>query len=663
MTKNNLQNKPYPLGAHIEEGGVRFSLVSKAAACGVLLYDRATGRQLMKLPFTAEERIGNIHCKLVRDLDAARIAYLFYEGDCLIPDERARVFIGKATYGKERTPEDLRAGFPTGEFDWGQDQCPRVPYRSMVGYCMHVRGFTRHTSSGVRNRGTFDGILEKIPYLKEIGVTTIELQPAYEFAEVPTKEERLNRLPTSAMPGELDTAGQNKLNYWGYKKGYYYTPKAAYAATKDPVTEFKALVKALHENRMELVMQFYFPHEVKRSEISEILRFWVLEYHVDGFHLLGDNLFADQLAKDDMLADTKIWYYHFDVDSIYGREEQPLFPHVAEYNDAWYYCMRGYLKGDGNTLGNVLYQMRHLPEKAGRIHYLTNYYGFTLADLVSYDHKHNEANGEDNRDGNDYNCSWNCGEEGVTRRQKVKKLREKQMKNALSMLMLSQSAPLIFMGDEFGNSQRGNNNPYCQDNAVTWLDWSGIEKNQTVFSFWKMLVDFRKKHPILRTEREMRLMDYISCGYPDLSYHGQNAWRAQTEGNCRHIGIMLCGKYAWSDQMREDDFLYLAFNMHWESHELALPKLPKGMRWEMVFSTETQNVEAQAGMDGKSKELSRKIPPRSIAVYISSVTGNADGEEEAVKREIAKGRKTVSSKRDMSQKLEKGGGRKAGMES
>jgi len=624
VTKFNLQKKPYPLGAHIEDGGIRFSFVSRAAVCGILLYDRTTGKLIKKLPFTAEDRIGTVYCKTVQDVNAEKVSYHFYEEDQIVPDERARMFVGKAVYGKERTAQDLKAGFPSGQFDWEDDQCPRIPYNQAIVYCMHVRGFTRHASSQVENKGTFSGIVEKILYLKEIGITTLELQPAYEFTELPTKEERIRSLPTSKMPGEPDALGEKKLNYWGYKKGYYYAPKAAYAATQDPVTEFKAMVKALHENGMEIIMQFYFPKEVKRTEILEILRFWVLEYHVDGFHLLGEELFVNQWAADDMLMDTKLWYYQFDTGSIYAGNEEPLFPHVAEYNDSWYYCMRGFLKGDGNMLGNVLYQMRYLPEKAGRIHYLTNYYGLTLADLVAYDHKHNEANGEDNRDGNDYNCSWNCGEEGPTRRQKVRMLREKQMRNAMCMLMLSQSTPLLFMGDEFGNSQKGNNNPYCQDNQVTWLDWRGVERNAELLEFWKMLVDFRKRHPILRQNQGLRLMDYISCGYPDLSYHGQNAWSPQTDGRFRHIGMMFCGKYAKTDRQGEDDFLYIAMNMHWECHELALPKLPRGMKWEAAFSTENRFSEGRDGADSVLTELVRKIAPRSIAVFISAAASGAD---------------------------------------
>lgn len=616
MTDKNQRKKPYPLGAHIECDGIRFAFVSRKVSCGILLFDRKTGKSIERIPFLPEDRIGNVYCKILRGLDASRITYQFYEEDRVVPDRWARVFPAKSVYGKERRREQLKAGFLTEDFDWGQDRFPRIPYDRMIGYCMHVRGFTRHVSSNVKHRGTFAGIAEKIPYLKEIGVTTLELQPAYEFSEIAAAEELPEGLPYAVSLENARAQGGGKLNYWGYKKGYYYAPKASYASSEDPTVEFKELVRELHENDMELVMQLYFPEDVKRNEIAEILRFWVLEYHVDGFHLLGTDMPADLLAADEALADTKLWYYHFDTDHIYEKGEQPLYPHLAEYNDAWYYDMRRFLKSDEGMLNSALYHMRHIPEKAGSIHYLTNYFGFTLADLVSYDYKHNEANGEDNRDGNDTNCSWNCGEEGPSRRQKIKQLRKKQIKNAMCLLLLSQSTPLIFMGDEFGNTQKGNNNPYCQDNAVTWLDWTNTEKNAELLDFWKQLIAFRREHSILRPQRELRLMDHKACGYPDLSYHGQNAWRPQTESYFRYIGLLLCGAYAEPED-EKDTFLYLALNMHWEDHELALPRLPKGMGWKRAISTENGEGE-KCESDPVSDEAVKRIPARCIEVYVGA---------------------------------------------
>ncbi|MBR1932009.1 MAG: hypothetical protein IJ833_11195 [Lachnospiraceae bacterium] len=644
MTLHNQQLRPYPLGAHYEAGKLRFSLVSREESCGVVLYDRSTGKFIQKIPFTKADKIGDVYCKYVDGFDRQKIAYLFYENDRELPDERAKMFLGRHQFGKERKLVAMLAAFPETDFDWEDDVRPRIPYEECICYCMHVRGFTRHTSSKVVQRGTFRGVMEKIPYLKETGITTVELQPAYEFLEIPDLEEIKQSLPYPITDEDLKEFGGRKLNYWGYKKGFYYAPKAAYAASEDAISEYKEMVKAFHANGMEVVMQFYFPKEVPAGEISEVLRFWLLEYHIDGFHLMGDHIPVNLLAQDPLFADTKLWYYSFDTDYLYGNRT-PAFRNLASYNDDYLYAMRKFLKGDENMLETIQFHMRHVPKNSGRIHYLTNYYGFTLMDMVSYDRKHNEENGEENRDGNDYNCSWNCGAEGTTRKKKILDLRRRQIKNAMLLLMFTQSTPLIFMGDEFGNTQKGNNNPYCQDNATTWLNWNDLDKNADIYEFWKMLLRMRKEHPILRPTQELRVMDYIACGYPDLSYHGQNAWRPQTEGYNRHIGMMFCGKYAKSDE-KEDDFFYLALNMHWEPHMLALPKLPKGLKWELLcvsgglqdalFINKSQMEERAEGTE-LVNDFGRRIPGRSVAAFIS-VVDDSQAKAENGKRKARKDR-------------------------
>lgn len=599
---------PYPLGAHREEEGIRFAFASNADSCGILLYNKRTGRLKEKIAFKREERVGNIYSKHVGNIAAESVSYQFYEGDSIVADPCARGFLGKTVYGRERRNSDLKAVLGSRDFDWQNDENPRIPYRTCICYCLHVRGFTKHASSNVKCRGTFAGLTEKIPYLKECGITTVELQPIYEFLEQPVGDE--------TKEAGYKTVEKPKLNYWGYTRGYYYAPKAAYAAGEDSGREFKELVREFHKNGMEVVLQFYFPQEVKRGEIAEILRFWVLEYHVDGFHLMGENLPVTLLAQDALLTDSKLWYYHFDTDSLYDKEEFPDYSNLAFYRDDYLYDMRRFLKGDEDILDAALRQMRSIPQKAGRIHYFSNYNTLTMRDMVSYDRKHNEENGEDNRDGTDYNCSWNCGEEGITRRKKVRQLRIKQLKNAMCMLFFSQSTPLIFMGDEFGNSQKGNNNPYCQDNETAWLNWKDMDRNKELHEFFKMLVELRQKHPILHMDREPRVMDYISCGYPDLSYHGESAWRSRTGGFNRHVGIMYCGKYVKVNRSKEDDFLYIGMNMHWEPHSLALPKLPKGMRWKRLFSTVSQTDGPDLNKTDDSEPV-RTIAARSITVFIS----------------------------------------------
>ncbi|MCM1025165.1 MAG: alpha-amylase family glycosyl hydrolase [Roseburia sp.] len=606
MRERTRWSNPYPLGAVREGNGIRFSFVSEESDAGILLYDAESGKRIGKVPVEEKDRIGNIYCKTVEGLEPNKTLYQLYRGKEVLPDERGKRFYGVKGFGKEQNLNAWKTGFPAEDYDWEEDFRPRIPFSEAIFYVMHVRGFTRHASSGVKNRGTFAGIAEKISYLRDIGVTTLELQPAYEFVEFGREE----GLPLCGAPEKAagQAQGEGKVNYWGYKKGFYYAPKSAYAAGEDATAEFKDLVKALHQNGMELVMQFYFPEEVNRGEIPDILRYWALEYHVDGFRLIGERLPAELIAGDELLADSKLLWDGFE--ERYRGAEPGRYPHLAEYNDGYLYDMRRFLKGDEGMLGSILRQMRHIPENMGRIHYLTNYYGFTLADLVAYDHKHNEENGEENKDGNSCNCSWNCGEEGVTRSRRIRRLREGQIRNALCLLMLTQSTPLLFMGDEFGNSQKGNNNPWCQDNPTAWLDWNAQKKNGELLAFWKELADFRKAHPILHPEKELRLTDYLSCGYPDLSYHGESAWSPRLDGPFRHVGLMLCGKYARIDRKREDDFLYIALNMHWLSHRLALPRLPKGMRWEKAIAT--------AELLPEPEENVRELPPRSIAVFIGA---------------------------------------------
>ena len=590
-----MSKKPYPLGAYAENNQITFRFASKAPSCGVFLYGKADGEKIKKISFSEEDRIGNVYTKTIDDIDATKVSYLFYEGEQKVADERARMFTEKFAYGESRPTESCKAGFVTEKFPWEEDKRPHISYGDMFLYCMHVRGFTKHVSSGVAHPGTFAGIMEKIPYLKRIGVTSIELQPAYEF--------------------------EDRNNYWGYIKGYYYTPKAAYAASEDAVCEFKTLVKELHKNGLELVMQFYFPKGIKKLEILEILRFWVLEYHVDGFHLMGEDIPCDLLMEDECLADTKLMYYGFDVGYMQGAKESAKYPHLAEYNDGWYYDMRRFLRGDENTLSGVMYQMRHIPAYGGKIHYLSNYSGFTLADTFAYDYKHNEANGEDNRDGSDYNCSFNCGVEGDTDREEVLAMRLQQIKNAFCLLFLSSSTPMIFMGDEFGNSQMGNNNPYCQDNEITWLNWDLSERNKEILEFFRSVVAFRREHSILRPEKELYMRDYRGFGCPDLSYHGLEAWRPRTEMYHRYLGLMFFEKYA-TGMGSGDSTIFVAMNMHREPHVFALPKAPKGGKFRVAFSTAGGENTTRTEDEGTSGMVIREdnlltVPARTIVVCVT----------------------------------------------
>lgn len=608
---------PYPLGIHEDASGIGFAYVSPSSDCGIVLFEKKSGKEWKRIPFASGYTVGLVHCMHIKGLSSETLSYCFYEDGELVTDERGHAFLGGYRYGvAEHEPQGIRkALLPPGEYDWEDDRNPLIPYGESICYCLHVRGFTRHASSKVKAKGTFCGLMEKISYLKELGVTTLELQPVYEFAEWEEK-----KVAAGAFAVPLDENGpMGKLNYWGYKRGYYYSPKNSYAYSKDAVSEFKDLIKALHKNGMEAVLQFFFTEDVPAPEITDILRYWVMEYHVDGFHLKGAHIVPKLLADDPVLARTKLWYYGFpEGPAEPGNGQKTAARLLAAYKDDYRYDMRRFLKGDEGMLQAVMYHLRNNPACEGQINFLTNYDGFTMMDLVSYDRKHNEENGEDNKDGNDYNASWNCGQEGPARKRAVVKLRHKQIKNAWMLLFLSQGTPLFFMGDEFCNSQKGNNNPYCQDNEITWLNWKNQENNRELFEFVKALIALRKAHPVLRQEKELRLMDYGACGYPDLSYHGEAPWRPDTASYSRQLGVMYCGKYAFRDKRTPDDSFYVAYNMHWEPHSFSMPKLPKGQKWQICMTTDEMVCCKESGQG----QFTAVIPSRCICLFSSSGVDN-----------------------------------------
>ena len=349
-------------------------------------------------------------------------------------------------------------------------------------------------------------------------------------------------------------------------------------------------------------------------EMLDILKYWVLEYHIDGFHVLGADIPIALFAKEPLLAETKL---------LTIQQYTPKEPDQMAYtrrlgwlSEGFMYDMRRALKGDDNMINQLLFHVNNNRSETGIVNYIAKWEGMRLMDLVSYDRKHNEPNGEDNQDGTDYNCSWNCGMEGRSRKRYIGELRLRQMKNALSLVFLSQGTPLLYSGDEFGNTQEGNNNPYCQDNAISWIKWNQTEYGKQLLEYTKLLIGMRKAHPVLHSAAPLMGMDYLSCGYPDISFHGREAWRPDTSPASRSIGIMYCGYYGEIDGHRDDTLFYIGINLHWEAHYLALPQLPKGKEWTLYTSTDPQ--ETLTANEKMSKELTTQeiyIGPRTVAVY------------------------------------------------
>lgn len=563
------------MGAVPVKDGIVFSMERKNnEEASLLLYKKGSKEVIQEIPFPATNTIGDIVCVKAEKIASARYEYNFCIDGKVTLDPYAKVLIGTGKFGEEH-PEghEVRCAMIAGNYDWEDDRKPQIAYEDAVMYSFHVRGFTKQRYSGVRHKGTFLGITEKAEYFKELGINQIKLMPAYEFAEMESVKTHARYRKEEELP--------KRLNYWGYTKAFHFAPKRAYAATKDPVREFKDMVKTMHRLGIEVLMEFYFPEGCSPRYITECLQYWVQEYHVDGFHVRGVQGICNLMATDPLFADTKLLNIYFPVEEIYGKKNLPKKRMVAECNDGFMIDVRRFLKGDEESLKAFAERMRRNPKGSGLINYIASHDGFTLCDLVSYEERHNEDNGEQNRDGRVQNYSWNCGEEGKSRKKKILELRNRQMKNAWCMLLLSAGTPMILAGDEFCNSQLGNNNPYCLDNEISWLDWKGYKSgNSEMFRFVKNLIAFRKKHKILHMGQELSMTDSLSCGFPGISYHSSSAWYGELDGQNRKIGVMYCGKYA-----DEDELIYIAYNMHWMEHTFALPALPGGYRWNVALDT------------------------------------------------------------------------------
>ena len=602
------------MGLTRTDGGIHVSAVAAAKACSLLLFVKedkngkeARFREVRNIPFPEEGKTGHVWSMTLNG--AFDDLYYAFEADGKrFSDPYGRSFAGRERWGRlSHAKRLLLSPVAEPEFDWQGDRPLHIPYEDCIVYRAHVRGLTKHASSGTEHRGTFRGVVDKIPYFKELGITTLELLPPVEFQEVMMPENvEGNPYGTSEPTG--------RLNYWGYAKAGMFAPKASYADPgTNPVTEFKYMVRELHKAGLEVVPELYFSGKEVPEFVLETVRFWVREYHVDGIHLTG---YAPTvlLAKDPYLADTKLWALSWEAEKPAAGEKK----HLGEYNDGFLIDMRRALKGDEEQMSSLIYRNRRNPAETGVLNFMAGTNGFTMMDMVSYDQKHNEANGENNRDGSDYNYSWNCGAEGHVRKKKIQELRSRQLRNAMLLLFLSQGTPVLLAGDEFGNSQNGNNNAYCQDNEISWLNWNLNKWDQALLDFVKHVIAFRKAHPVFHMKQEPRVMDYLACGHPDISYHGVNAWQPEFENFRRQIGILYCGAYAKKPNGENDDFFFVIFNMHWEPHSFALPNLPKNLVWSLAFDTSDSAAGGYYEEGQEHQILNQKnymVPSRSVLVF------------------------------------------------
>jgi len=643
--------QPLPLGVTSTAEGLNFSIVSKhATAVSLVLFAIGEPEPFLELPLDDTYfRTGHIWHIALAGLERGfeygwrldrqplrRDRFHWYDPSRVMVDPYARAISTVKVDGREVR----RSIYAESTFDWKFVRQPRIPLEEKVIYEVHVRGFTRDPSSGVRHPGTYRGFVEKIPYLKELGVTTVELLPVYEFDESTVNPE---------IPDELRAS---LTNYWGYNPICFFAPMAQYAADGqhgEQVDEFKMLVRELHRAGIEVLLDVVFNHTaegsgepgtpmhcfrgidnstyymldpetgayldftgcgntlncnhpVVREMVLDTLRYWGGQMEVDGFRfdlasvlsrgrdgrVLADPPLIETIAADPVLADLTLIAEAWDAAGLYQVGTFPSWGRWCEWNGPFRDDVRQFLRGDGfaANLASRLSGSADLYQPSDRhphhsINFVTCHDGFTLADLFAYDRKHNERNGENNRDGTDANFSWNCGIEGPTDDPAVKALRDRQAKNALTILFLSQGVPMLLAGDEFGRTQRGNNNAYCHDNEISWIDWSLPEKNAEMLRFTKQLIAFRKAHPALRRTRFFTGRGSKDSQRPDISWHGVRLSSPDFGPSSRSLAMHLAGEHA----PRPDCDIYFAANAWTGELEFELPPAPKGSKWLRVIDT------------------------------------------------------------------------------
>lgn len=643
--------KPLPFGVSHVPNGLNFSIFTSAGtACTLVLFRRGEDQPFAELPFPENYRIGDVFCMVVFGLDDEELEYGFridgpfdpaqghrFDSSQVLMDPYARMISGRDTWGVEpdwQRPYPYRARVSFDDFDWEGERPLEIPTQDLVIYEAHVRAFTQSPSSNVKYPGTYAGLVEKIPYLKDLGVNAIELMPIFEFDEF--ENSRLHP----------DT-GERLYNFWGYSTVGFFAPKAGFASTGRfgmQVDEFKQLVKTFHKAGIEVILDVVFNHTAEGNErgptlsfkgldnktyymltpegyyfnfsgtgntlncnnpivrglVLDCLRYWASEYHIDGFRFdlatilgrdpwgapLSNPPLLESLAFDPILSSCKLIAEAWDAGGLYQVGTFPAFGRWAEWNGKYRDCLRRFLKGDSDMVGQMAQRVQGSPDlyrASGRspatsVNFITCHDGFTLADLVSYNEKHNYANGEDNRDGGDDNYSWNCGAEGWTDNLDIQRLRLRQMMNGIAILLTSRGTPMLLMGDEFGRSQHGNNNSYCLDSPVSWVDWTLLDSNSDLHHFVRSLIHFRHQHPALRVNV---FEGPESSILPCCSFHGASPWSPDWSSESRQL--------AWMMSCDLDhglvDVVYVAANMAHYATWFDLPTCPAGYQWNLCFNT------------------------------------------------------------------------------
>ncbi len=659
-------------GATAIPGGVNFTVHSHGATgIELLLFHRQESEPFAVLPFPKHYRIGNVYSMIVFKLNIEEFEYAYrvdgpyepekgiiFNRNKYLLDPYAKAVTGQSQWGVTSPHgQHYKARVVKDDFDWGAIKQPLLPMEDLIIYELHVRGFTKDASSGVLHPGTFDGLMEKLPYLEELGVNVVELMPIFEFDE---------------MQDYRIVDGQKLYNYWGYNTVSFFAPNTSYASGKEynqEGNELKNLIRKFNQHGIEVYLDVVFNHTAEGNEqgpffsfkgldnniyymltpdgqyynfsgcgntlncnhpivyqmILDCLRYWVTTYRVDGFRfdlasILGRNQdgtpmnkppLLEALAFDPILGDVKLIAEAWDAGGLYQVGQFSSWSRWAEWNGKYRDDLRRYLKGDegmAKAAAERIVGSRDLYEASHRknvsVNFITCHDGMTLCDLYSYNRKHNEKNGWNNTDGTNDDNSWNCGVEGETEDPQVLALRHRMARNAFAILMCSRGIPMFLAGDEFLNTQFGNNNAYCQDNITSWLDWNRLKENQHMFEFFRYMIRFRKENRILRTN-----VSGGALGFPDTSFHGVKPWQGQYESYDRYVGVMFAGQEQKGVYV-DPQIIYVASNSYWEDLEVTLPTLPKTMYWENVADT-WQAQQMISGLEGNEFT----IHARSVMVF------------------------------------------------
>lgn len=681
-TVNGFQIRPgffREFGAVAIPGGVNFTIHTHGAtSCELLLFHRKAEEPYAVIPFPESYKIGFCYSMIVFDLDIEEFEYAYrldgpydekkglrFDKNKILLDPYARAVTGQSQWGHVNNAQHgYRARVVQSNFDWGDQRHHSIPMEDLIIYELHVRGFTMDESSGVKHHGTFEGLREKIPYLKELGVNAVELMPIFEFDEM--RDVRL-----------ID---ENELiDFWGYNPVSFFAPNTSYCSSMEynrEGLELKTLIKDLHDNGIEVILDVVFNHTAEGNEfgpcfsfkgfdnniyymltpdghyynfsgcgntlncnhpvvrdmILECLRYWVIEYRVDGFRfdlasILGRNddgtplsqpPLLRSLAFDSILGNVKLIAEAWDAGGLYQVGSFPSWKRWAEWNGRYRDDMRRFLKGDDFLARTAAARITGSPDlydpayRGGNasINFLTCHDGFTLYDLYSYNQKHNEANGWGNTDGADDNNSWNCGVEGETDDPAILALRKRLMKNACAVLLCSRGTPMFLSGDEFADTRYGNNNPYCQDNLISWLDWSLLKKNKDLFDFFQYMIQFRKDHPVIRKDLEPSYL-----GVPAMSTHGPTPDETNFSGDSHVVCVRFAG---YNEATPKEDLVYLAVNSGWFPVTLTLPELPEHYKWKVAVNTGDPKCQFFHKNSMPTVESKIFLGERSVIIFVAT---------------------------------------------